>query len=101
MDDDAQGAGLYARRLSERQTLVRRGARAAAGAGGTGDRQVREGTVRRGGAQEHVRAGGEGDGGEELTARPLMVRRRPCAVSNHEAPTVPLILRDAREERAP
>src|SRR5882762_9252321 len=29
----------------------------------------------------------------------LMVRRRPCAVSNHEA--TGLILRDAREERAP
>jgi Glutathione S-transferase, N-terminal domain len=43
-----------------------------------------EGAVRRGGAQEHVRADSEGDGGEELTARPLMVRRRPCAVSNHE-----------------
>src|SRR5260370_42655568 len=37
------------------------------------------------------------------TARPqekdsLIVRRRPCAVSNHEAL---LILRDARQERAP
>jgi hypothetical protein len=60
-----------------------------------------EGAVRRGGAQEHVRADSEGDGGEELTARPLMVGRRPCAVLNHEAPTLPLILRDAREKRAP
>ena len=46
----------------EHQALVRRSARAAAGAGGAGDRQVREGAVRRGGAQEHVRAEGEGDG---------------------------------------
>ena len=49
------------------QALVRRGARAAAGAGGAGDRQIRQGAVRRGGAQEHVRAEGEGDGGEEVS----------------------------------
>ena len=51
LDHDPQGAGLYARRLSERQALVRGGARPAAGAGGTCDRQIREGAVRRGGAE--------------------------------------------------
>ena len=50
LDHDPQGAGLYARRLSEHQALVRRSPRAAAGAGGACDRQVREGAVRRGGA---------------------------------------------------
>ena len=55
LDHDPQGAGFYARRLSERQALVRRSARAAAGAGGACDRQVREGAVRRGGAAEYVR----------------------------------------------
>ncbi len=34
LDHDSQGAGLYARRLSQRQVLVCRGACAAAGAGG-------------------------------------------------------------------
>ena len=55
LDHDPQGAGFYARRLSQHQALVRRGARPAAGAGGAGDRQIRQGAVRRGGAQEHVR----------------------------------------------
>jgi uncharacterized membrane protein YfcA len=32
---------------------------------------------------------------------PLMVRGRPCAVSNHEAKVRPIILRDALQERAP
>ncbi len=50
LDHDAQGAGFYARRLSEHQALVRRRARAAAGAGGACDRQIRQGAVRRGGA---------------------------------------------------
>src|SRR4029079_18371981 len=57
----------YARRLSERQALVRRGARPAAGAGRARNRQVRQGTVRRGGAEEYVRAAGEGIGGAELS----------------------------------
>ena len=55
LDHDPQGAGLYARRLSEHQALVRRSPRPAAGAGGAGDRQIREGAVRRGGAAQHVR----------------------------------------------
>jgi glutathione S-transferase len=51
-----------------------------------GDRQVLEGAFRRGGAQEHVRAGREGNGGEMMKRGCgfLMVRRRTCAVSNHE-----------------
>src|SRR5258705_7814604 len=76
LDHDPQGAGLYARRLPERQALVRRGARAAAGAGGIGDRQVREGAVRRGGAAEYVRRPRQGDEtliphGEEARQRRL------------------------------
>jgi GST-like protein len=43
-----------------------RGPRAAQGAGGPCDRQVREGAVRRGGKEEHVRRAGEGIGGEEI-----------------------------------
>ena len=74
LDHDPQGAGLYARRLSERQALVRRGARAAAGAGGACDRQVRQGAVRRGGKEEHVRPEGEGDGGKEVTCRLVIAR---------------------------
>jgi glutathione S-transferase len=38
LDHDPQGAGLYARRLPQRQTLVRIGPRPAAGAGGARDR---------------------------------------------------------------
>ena len=43
-----------------------RGSRAATGAGGPCDRQIREGAVRRGSTKEHVRAGGEGAGGAEV-----------------------------------
>ena len=60
LDHDPQGARLYARRFPERQALVRRGARAAAGAGGTCARQVREGADGRGGAQDHVRRACQG-----------------------------------------
>jgi glutathione S-transferase len=43
LDDDAQGARFYARRLPEREALVRASARASASAGGLGHRQIREG----------------------------------------------------------
>src|SRR5713101_8700621 len=69
MDHDPQGAGFYARRLSQCKTLVCGCPRAAAGAGWACDRQIRQGAVRRGGAQEYVRAGGEGDGGTKIAVR--------------------------------
>ena len=43
------------------------GARPAAGAGGIGDREIRQGAVRRGSAEEDVRPDGEGSVGEEVT----------------------------------
>jgi GSH-dependent disulfide-bond oxidoreductase len=43
--------------------------RAASGAGGTCDRQIRKGAVRRGGAEKYVRAGCEGDVEAKITAR--------------------------------
>jgi Glutathione S-transferase, N-terminal domain len=41
----------------------------AAGAGGTGDREIRRGTVRRGGAEEYVRATSEGAGEGKIAIR--------------------------------
>ena len=51
------------------QALVLRRARAAAGAGWAGDRQICEGAVRRGGKEEHVRAEGQGDVEAKMTSR--------------------------------
>ena len=83
LDHDPQGAGFYARRLSERQALVC-GPRPAAGAGGAGDRQVRQGAVRRGGAQEHVRAEGkEMAGGSNRTS--LIARSAKRRARTYEA----------------
>ena len=45
LDHDPQGAGFYLDDYPEHQALVRRGARAAAGAGGAGDRKIRERAV--------------------------------------------------------
>ena len=66
LDHDAQGARVYAGRLSEHQALVCGRPRPAEGAGGACDRQIREKAVRRGGAKEHVRASRKGAGGEEI-----------------------------------
>src|SRR3954454_18218368 len=81
LDHDPQGAGLYARRLSERETLVRRGARTAAGAGGACDRQVRERAVRRGITQDHVRTACQGSAGKEVGCSP----HRHCEERSDEA----------------
>src|SRR6267378_1884806 len=84
MDHDPQGAGLYARRLSQRQALVCGCPCPASGAGGACDRQIRQGAVRRGGAQEYVRAESEGDGWAEMREKPSLrgAKRRsnPCCL---------------------
>ena len=86
----------------QHQALVCRSARAAAGAGGACDRQVREGAVRRGGAQEHVRAGREGDGGEMNSRRSVIARSARCAEARiHEATAIAVHrFADARQDRA-
>ncbi|CCE02869.1 hypothetical protein BRAS3809_6680007 [Bradyrhizobium sp. STM 3809] len=88
MDDDAQGAELFAGRLSEHQALVRALARAAEAAGGACDRQVRQGAVQRRDPPRDVRRTSEGDDREIVSERDGVAR---CGGPDHsDYPSPPL-----------